>query len=213
MKHKSNGFTLVELLVVIAASVLLTALLFPVVGCGSAVGQARMNADLVQTVANGANIYKSAFAGSMDDVVLGGGKESWPQIEQFRTSTEYFIGLVKSGTMNVTYDFFSAPGIPPANSSDANDFTANNNAWRLVLGLDKANEGTPFLFTRNYDPGSIQGGDEPLILNGQPFGNSAMVVVLKGGSAYSLRGNQLKNAYFNPAGEPPPEANIAIVGP
>jgi len=213
MKQYTYGFSLVELLAVIAATAIMAGLLIPIIGCGGS-GKVNMDAALVQTVANGANLYKAIFASEMDNIVLGKESASWPQSGQYSSSTEYFVNLVKTGVINVTYDFFAAPGIPPAKSSNASDFTSNNNAWRLVLGLDKAEEGTPFLFTRNYDPGAIQGGDDDIVLSGQPFGDYAMVVVLKGGSAFSLRGNnQLKNSYFNPAGSPPTDANISIVGP
>lgn len=178
-----------------------------------AVNQALHNTALTQTVSNGANIHKAVFASQMDDVVLGGGYTSWPKKGDFQTSTAYFKSLVASGVLNVSYDFFSARGLPPAKSTNANDFTAENNAWRVVLGLDDAPGGTPFMFTRNYNPGTLRSGDEPIVLDDvPPFGKEGMVVVLKDGSAYFLRGNQLRNSYFNPA-QTPSGANITIIGP
>lgn len=178
-----------------------------------AVNRAFTSAGMVATASNGANIYKSAFAGQMNDAVLEGKPATWPKKGEYRTSTEYFIHLVESKAMAVSYAFFAAPGIPAAKSSDARDFKAENNAWRLVLGLDEAPEGTPFLFTRNYDPGSLPSGDGPLVLNDvPPFGKNGVVVVLKGGSAFSVKGSQLRNMFFNPA-ETPASDNIAIVGP
>ena len=186
---------------------LLAAILLP------AVNKAVTTAGMVSTVANGANIYKAAFAGQMENAVSGGGAPAWPQKGQYRTSTEYFIRLVESGALAVSYDFFSAPGIPSAKSSDARDFTADHNAWRLVLGLEDAPEGTPFLFTKNHDPGTLRSGDDRIVLNdAPPFGKQGMVVILKGGSAFTLRGNQLRNSMFNPA-QTPADADIAIVGP
>ena len=186
---------------------LLAAILIP------AITRATSSAGMVATVADGANIYKSAFAAQMDGEVLDDGTTAWPRKGEYRTSTEYFIHLVESKAMAVSYAFFAAPGIPAAKSSDARDFKAENNAWRLVLGLDEAPEGTPFLFTRNYDPGTLPSGDGPLVLNDvPPFGTKGVVVVLKGGSAYCLKGNQLRNTLINPA-ETPASDNIAIVGP
>ena len=178
-----------------------------------AVDKATASAEQVQTVANGANIYKAAFAAQMQSLVLGGDQPVWPSKGQYRTSTEYFRELVASGTLNVTYDFFAAPGLPPARSSDPRDFKAENNAWRMVLGLDDAPEGTPFLFTRNYEPDALCAGDDPIVLNDEPpFGTNGLVVVLKGGSAYFLKGDQLRNSFFNPAGTAA-DVGLEIVGP
>lgn len=178
-----------------------------------AVNKASQSAEAARLVSNGANIYRAVFASQMDALVLGQETSSFPKKEQYRTSTEYFKHLVESGVMPVPYDIFAGPGIPPARSSRAEDFQAENNAWRVVLGLEDAPEGTPFLFTRNYDPGILQSGDAPIILNDvPPFGKEGMVVVLKGGSAFFLKGNQLRNSFFNPA-ETPSSTNVAIIGP
>lgn len=186
---------------------LLAAILLP------AVTHARTAAGMVATVSNGANIYKSAFAARMDAPGTDENAPFWPAKGAYRTSTEYFIHLVEDNIMTVSYDFFSAPGIPPAKSSDPRDFTAENNAWRLVLGLDDAPEGTPFLFTRNCDPGTLPAGENTLLLtDNPPFGRKGVVVVLKGGSAFTLKGLQLKNNIFNPAGFSSPDAT-EIVGP
>lgn len=201
---KNEGFAS---LYMIAGIAMVSAILLP------AVHKASQNADAARVVSNGANIYRAVFASQMDAVVLGKEESSFPKQGQYRTSTEFFKDLVGSGGLPVTYDFFAAPGLAPARSSNADDFKGENNAWRVVLGLDDAPEGTPFLFTRNYDPGILQSGDAPLILNDEPpFGKEGMVVVLKGGSAFFLKGNQLRNSYFNPA-ETPSSAKMAIIGP
>jgi type II secretory pathway pseudopilin PulG len=192
--------------VVIAVVAMVSAILFP------AVNKATLNADMVQAVSNGANVYKAAFAAQMYGTFDEGGT-AFPKNGQYRTSTEYFMALVESGVLSVSYDFFAARGIPPARSSNAEDFKGENNAWRVVLGIEDAPEGTPFMFTRNYDPGSLQTGDGPILLNDEPpFGKEGMVVVLKGGSAFALKGNQLRNSFFNPAGTPS-STNISIIGP
>ncbi len=199
------GYVQIGLMIVLLP--LLAAILLP------AITHATSQAGMISTVANGANIYKSIFAGQMDAAVLEGETTAWPQKGQYRTSTDFFIHLVESDVMNVAYDFFAAPGIPPAKTMDASQFKAENNAWRLVLGLENAPEGTPFLFSKNYDPNQLNHGDEPIVLNNDaPFGKKGVVVVLKGGAAFCLRGNQLRNSLFNPA-EMPSDESIAIVGP
>ena len=178
-----------------------------------AVEHAADSAEQVQVVSNGANIYKAVFASQINDLVLGNSQSEWPRKGQYRTSTEFFVELVESGTLDVTYDFFAAPGLPPACSSDPRDFKAENNAWRMVLGLDDAPVGTPFLFTRNFDPDTLRSGDELIVLNDKPpFGKKGMVVVLKGGSAFFLKGDQLRNSFFNPAGTSA-EVGLEIIGP
>ncbi len=209
-KRKVFGFTLIELLVVIAIIAMLAAILVP------AVNRALISAAMVQTVSNGANIYKSAFAGQMDDVVLGGGYSSWPEPGDLPgdTSTEFFINLVTSGVMSVSYDFFSARGLNAVKSTDEGEFRSeagNANAWNLVLGLNNAKEGTTFLFTQNAEVTTLPTTDSEITLSGQPFGEDGMVVVLKGGSAFSLRGGrQLRGSFMNPSQS---TDDLTVVGP
>ncbi len=198
-KRKAFGFTLIELLVVIAIIAMLAAILVP------AVNKALTSAALVQTVSNGKNIYTSAFAGQMDDVVLGGDSSSWPSAGTLPsdTSTEYFINLVTSEVMSVSYDFFSAKGLVAVKSSDEADFRtskATANAWNVVFNLDTAKEGTTFLFTKNADLATLPAAAAEITLETTPpFGEDGMVVVLKGGAAFSLKGKQLKGDFMNPS--------------
>ena len=179
-----------------------------------AFGKATATAAMTQTVANGHNIYLCAFANQIYSSVFGDdGNLPFPEVGQYATSTEFFIDLVESGRMNVSYDFFAARGIPGARSTNSADFKAENNAWCVVLGLEDAPEGTPFMFTRNYAPDALQAGDDPIALTDQPpFGKDGLAVVLKGGAAFYLKNNQLKNSFFNPA-QTPAGTNLVILRP
>ncbi len=69
--------------------------------------------------------------------------------------------------MAVSYDFFSARGLPAAHSSARRTSppTTTPGAW---CGTGDAPDGTPSLFTRNYNPETLETGDHPIELEDMP---------------------------------------------
>lgn len=210
----SRGFSIIEFQVVALVGGLLSAILVP------AVSSARRSASMAAAMSNGRNIYAAAFTGCIDYPV-GCIPEwtRWPAEGDFASSTDYFVYLVTNGVIDVSFDFFAAEGIPPARSSDPADFSAENNAWKLVLGLDGASEGTPFLFSRNYAIGTVPtlpgpiAPEELLDNGGKPFGTAGLVAVQKGGMAVKLTGRSLRRELFNPAGSPPDGHALSVLPP
>ena len=199
MKRNAFGFTLIELLVVIAIIAMLAAILIP------AVNSALFNASMTTTTSNGRSIYVSTFADVMDNAVVSAGK-GFPKTGDFTKSTDYFINLVTSKTMEVSFDFFGGGKLPAAKTIDPTKFSAANNAWNLAMDLDIYPEGTTFLFTKNLTANTLPiTGTLAPTAGVEPFGANGIVCVLKGGSAYKLKkGPQMTAENMNPSGAAAP---------
>jgi prepilin-type N-terminal cleavage/methylation domain-containing protein len=197
--RRMRGFTLIELLVVIAIIAILAAVLTP------AVTDALTRGKMTGTLANGRSIYQALFAKDLEDPVFQTGSP-YPRkggldisIRQFPNSTEYFRWVVTSAIMNVDFSFFSAPGIPPARTTNAVNFNAENNGWCISGGtnISAVTDTAPLLYTRNIQCAGDKTDGVLTLSENPPFGKKGVPTIAKGGASYVLKQDTISN--FNPS--------------
>lgn len=210
LKKMTQGFTLVEMLVVIAIISILAASLFPAIS--SAMDMARATA--LKT--KGKGIWNAIRVANSEREPLG--KTSlWPKdledndkLKSYAGSSEkYFQFLLSNGDGNPTddaedrivedlsYDSLSAQGVQTATSSS--EFNKDHMAWRVGKVNESSPGELPFIVTKNVEGTSFScsGADDEakITLNEEkPFGNKRAVWITIGGASKDARKKYFDNA-------------------
>lgn len=197
-KRKDSGFTLIEMLVVIAIIALLAAILVPTVT------NALENANRTRVLSNGRGIYQAIFAAHLETINFPPPVSVWPRDQATEgTSTAYFRRLLEDedGEPVLTRDFalFAANGFPPVR--ELSQFEPRNNTW--IVTAQASNSSTsqlPFLITRNLEGNVLVEGTGVAPASGDPYDDRAIVVVRVGGGGEVIPSRALRWNNVNPAG-------------
>lgn len=199
-KTKDSGFTLIEMLVVIAIIALLAAILVPTVT------NALDNANRTKSLSNGRGIYQAIFAAHLEMINFPPEDSIWPTSAaptSDTTSTAYFIRLINDEILTEDFGLFSASGIPAARTVAT--FTEANNAWKVTDGANNSSASQlPFLITRNLVENILAAPSNDLNTDaveptGIPYEDRALVVVRVGGGGEVIPGRALRWTNINPS--------------
>ena len=184
-RRRAYGFTLIELMVVIAIIGILFTLVSP------QISQARLRGKLTEQ----AHHAKSIVEGIVAKEAASRFSTGWPgndssmenEDSNYNTSNDFLADLVEDGFLDVDYAFFAAPGMSPARTeSEFRGGGASVNAWCVVLNANDATPGNfPVVFLKNMTDVNSLSFDEsavPFGINGFAFAtkNGAAVVVERG---------------------------------
>jgi len=210
---KPQGFTLVELLVVIGALGILAAALTP------AISNAVLQSNMTEVGAKGRDIFV-AIAGANSQRKLLGLDSVWPRTEVsswggggsrdiseriFSNSSDYFNELYDGdniGTENwrpyvVGFDYSKLSGAGVPAKSGFGRLTPEYNMWAIAANVrDEMADIIPVLVTRNIDCSNLYRDLPPDGMDGMltwsyiyrtPLSNKGFVMVRKGGAIFKAR--------------------------
>ena len=206
IRMKIKGFTLVEMLVVIAIIAILAAALFPAIS--NAMDAARATA----MKNKGRGIWAALLSANMEREPLNLGP-LWPAEIKSDTgdSSKYFTYLLSDGetltavagtsddriVSDLTPESLIAQGIQPHTGSGA--VADKNLAWRVAEIGDTTPGEIPFLFSKNVEDNELKSGTSETdserigLIEGKPFGKKRAVWVSKGGGIFDARSKYLYN--------------------
>lgn len=206
LKMKIKGFTLVEMLVVIAIIAILAAALFPAIS--NAMDAARATA----MKNKGRGIWAAILSANMEREPLNLGP-LWPAELKGETgdSSKYFTYLLSDGenttavsgtsddrlVSDLTPESLIAQGIQPHTGSGP--VADKNIAWRVAEISDTTPGEIPFLFSKNVEDNELQSAANETdnarisLTEGKPFGKKRAVWVSKGGGIFDARSKYLYN--------------------
>ena len=206
LKMKIKGFTLVEMLVVIAIIAILAAALFPAIS--NAMDAARATA----MKNKGRGIWAAILSANMEREPLNLGP-LWPAELKGETgdSSKYFTYLLSDGenttavsgtsddrlVSDLTPESLIAQGIQPHTGSGS--VADKNIAWRVAEISDTTPGEIPFLFSKNVEDNELQSAANETdnarisLMEGKPFGKKRAVWVSKGGGIFDARSKYLYN--------------------